>query len=188
MTVLISGLAIFLGVHLLPTLPRLRDALVGRVGEQRYKGVFSIVSAAGLALIVAGYAWSDDQARVFAPVPAARAAAPWAMTLSFILLAAANMRGHLRSVLRHPMLLGVIVWSLVHLLANGDRTGTVLFGAFLAYALIDLASALARGAVKSFEPVPKHDAIAVGAGIVVALAVMTFHRMLFGVPVVPFGV
>lgn len=187
MTLLIAGLAIFLGVHLLPAMPAARLALVGRWGDQRYKTIFALASAAGLALIVAGYALSGDRVPVFAPLPVARALAPWAMTLSFILLAAANMRGHLRRRLRHPMLLGVIVWSLVHLLANGDRAGTVLFGAFLAYALVDLASAINRGAVKSFEPTIRHDAIAVVGGTVVALAVMTFHRLLFGVPVVAFG-
>ena len=188
MTLLIAGLAIFLGVHLLPTMPRLRQALVESLGELRYRGVFSLVSALGIALIVAGYAWSDDRTRLFAAVPAAKAIAPSMMTLSFVLFAAANMRGHLRRWLRHPMLVGVIVWSAVHLLANGDRTGTVLFGAFLAYALVDLASAIRRGAVRRFEPTAKHDAIAIVAGILVALAVMTFHRVLFGVPVVPFGV
>lgn len=188
MALLIAGLAIFLGVHLVPTLPRVRQGLVERLGELRYRGIFSLVSALGLALIVAGYAWSDDRTRVFAAVPAAKAIAPSAMTLSFILFAAANMRGRLRRLLRHPMLIGVIIWSGVHLLANGDRTGTVLFGAFLAYALVDLASAVRRGAVKRFEPTARHDAIAVGAGILAALAVMTFHRVLFGVPVVSFGV
>jgi uncharacterized membrane protein len=188
MTLLVLGLAIFLGIHLLPALPPARLALVGRWGEQRYKGLFSLASAIGLALIVAGYAMSDDRARIFAALPGAKAIAPYAMTLSFILLAAANMRSHLRRLLKHPMLLGVIVWSLVHLLANGDRRGTVLFGAFLAYALIDLASAVQRGAVKSFEPTIRHDGIAIVAGTVVALAVMTFHRVLFGVPVVGFGV
>jgi uncharacterized membrane protein len=187
MTLLIAGLAIFLGVHLLPAMPAARLALVGRWGDQRYKIIFALASAAGLALIVAGYALSGDRVPVFAPLPVARALAPWAMTLSFILLAAANMRGHLRRRLQHPMLLGVIVWSLVHLLANGDRAGTVLFAAFLAYALVDLASAIRRGAVKSFEPTIRHDAIAVVGGTVVALAVMTFHRLLFGVPVVAFG-
>ena len=63
----------------------------------------------------------------------------------------------------------------------------MLFGAFLAYAIVDLASAIGRGAVKSFEPMVKHDVIAVVGGIAVALAVMTFHRVLFGVPVVQFG-
>lgn len=188
MTLLIAGLAVFLGVHLLPALPQARLALIGRWGDQRYRNIFSLASAAGLALIVAGYALSGDRVPVFAPLPMARALAPYAMTLSFILLAAANMRGHLRRRLQHPMLLGVIVWSLVHLLANGDRAGTVLFGAFLAYALVDLASAIRREAVKSFDPLLKHDVIAVIGGAVVALAVMAFHRVLFGVPVVAFGV
>jgi uncharacterized membrane protein len=188
MSLLILGLAIFLGVHLLPALPPARVALVRRWGDRRYKGIFSVASAIGLALIVAGYALSADRARIFAPLPAAKTLAPYAMTLAFILLAAANMRSHLRRLLKHPMLLGVLVWSLVHLLANGDRTGTVLFGAFFAYALVDLASAVQRGAVKPFEPTIRHDAIAIAAGVVVALGVMTFHRVLFGVPVVGFGI
>ena len=76
-------------------LPPARAALVGRWGEQRYKGHFSLASALGLVLIVAGYAHSGDRVPVFAPLPAAKAIAPLAMTLSFILLAAAKpMRDH----------------------------------------------------------------------------------------------
>ena len=86
------------------------------------------------------------------------------------------------------MLLGLLLWSGVHLLANGDARGSVLFGAFLVYAVVDLVSASARGAIKSFTPVVKHDVIAVVAGTVLALVVMTFHRSLFGAAVVPFGV
>lgn len=188
MKMLIAGLAIFLGFHLLPALPRARLAVVARLGEQRYKAVFSLASLVGLALIVAGYALSDDRGRVFSPFPAARAVAPYAMALSFVLLAAANMRSHLRRYLQHPMLIGILIWSSVHLLANGDRAGTALFGAFVAYAFVDLVSAIERRAVKAFEPAIRHDVIAVGAGIGVALAVMAFHRVMFGVAVVPFGV
>lgn len=188
MAILVAGLVLFLGIHLVPALPAARSALAATWGENRYKGAFSLVSALGLVLIVAGYALSDDRTRVFAPLPAARAIAPYAMVVSFILFAAANMRGYLRQSIRHPMLLGLLIWSIVHLLANGDRTGTVLFGAFALYAIVDLVSAIARGAVKSFEPTVKHDVIAVLGGTAVALAFMTFHRQLFGVAVVPFGV
>ena len=188
MTVMIAGLVLFLGVHLVPALPPARAALAANWSENRYKGVFSAISALGLVLIVAGYALSDDRTRLFAPLPAARTIAPYAMVVSFILFAAANMRGHLRRTIGHPMLLGLLIWSTVHLLANGDRTGTVLFGAFAVYAIVDLGSAIGRHAVKSFEPMVKHDIIAVLGGTLVALAVMTFHRLLFGVPVVPFGV
>ena len=85
------------------------------------------------------------------------------------------------------MLLGLTIWAAVHLAANGDTRGTVLFASFLAYAAVDFASALRRHAVKSFEVAPRHDLIAVVAGIVVALLTMALHRVLFGVRVVPWG-
>ena len=166
----------------------MRAAVVAQYGERRYKGVFALVSAIGLVLIVVGYIVADDRTRVFAPFPAARAIAPYAMSISFILFAAANMRGHLRRIVRHPMLLGLAIWATVHLLANGDRAGTVLFGAFLAFAAIDLVSAIGRGAVKDFVPEVKYDVIAVVGGIGVALVVMTLHRVLFGVAVTGFSI
>jgi len=97
------------------------------------------------------------------------------------------MRTHIRKALRHPMLLGVLIWAAVHLCANGDTRGTVLFGAFLVWALVDLVSVVSRHAIKEFEPDARQDVIAIAAGVVLALAVMTFHRTLFGVAVVPFS-
>src|SRR4030095_16751432 len=126
-----------------------------------YKAMFALVSAIGFVMIVVGFAIADPNPRVFDPFPAARAIAPYAMTISFILFASANMRGHLRKVVHHPMLLGLRIWATVHLLANGDLRGTILFGAFLAYAVIDLVSAVSRGAVKTFLPEPKFDAMAI---------------------------
>lgn len=187
MSVLAAGLVIFLGIHLVPAFPNLRTRLVARLGERRYKGLFSLASAAGLALIIAGYALAPSNERVFSPNAAAIVVAPVAITLAFILFAAANMRGYLRHALQHPMLIGLAVWSAVHLLANGDLRGTLLFGAFLAFATLDLASAISRQAVKPFVPSVKFDLMAIVGGLVAALAVMALHRMLFGVPVVAFG-
>ena len=187
MTLLIIGLALFLGMHLLPMAPALRNRLFETWGEPRYKGTFSVVSLAGFALIVAGYYFGERGPQMFAPVAAARVIAPEAMTVAFILFAAANMRGHARRLLRHPMLIGILIWSGVHFLANGDLRGTVLFGAFFAYAVADLVSAVARGAVRTFDPSLRYDVMAVVGGIVVALVVMALHRYLFGVRVVPFG-
>ena len=70
------------------------------------------------------------------------------MVISFIFLAATNMRTHIRRAVRHPMLIGVGIWAMVHLLANGHAKATLLFGAFLAYVLIDIISATRRHAVK----------------------------------------
>jgi uncharacterized membrane protein len=184
---MVIGLVAFLAPHALPMAPPLREGLVRRWGENRYKIVFSLVSAAGLAMIVAGYATGERGTQWFAPSPAARAIAPSSMTVAFILLAAAHGPSHLRALLRHPMLIGVLIWSVVHLLANGDARGTVLFGALAAYAAIDLLSVVSRGAVASFVPRWRSDVIAVVAGIAVALLVMLLHRYLFSVRVVPFG-
>ncbi len=188
MTTLALGLVLFLGIHLLPTVPSTRGALAARLGDKRYRGVFSLISLAGLVLIVVGYRGAGPGAQLFAPIPAAIAIAPIAMTVSFILFAAANMRTHLRRALGHPMLIGTAIWAGVHLAANGDARGTLLFGSFLAYALVDLVSAVRRRAVKAYEPVVRQDVIAVVAGVVVTLAVMIFHRVLFGHAVVSFGV
>jgi uncharacterized membrane protein len=181
-------LALFFAPHLLPVVPSLRTALVERAGDRGYRIAFSLVSAVGLLMIVFGYAYADKGTQLFAPVAAARAIAPYAMVLAFILLASAHAPSHLRAKVKHPMLIGILIWSAVHLLANGDVRGTVLFGAFLAYVLIDLASVIGRGAVASFVPRARADVISIVAGSVVALLVMTFHRILFGVGAVPFGV
>ena len=188
MTLLIAGLVLFFAAHVLPMSPSQRAALVAKWGERRYKGVFSAVSGLGFLLIVIGYAYADRGAQWFAPFPAARAAAPYAMIVVFILLAAANSPSRIRAAIKHPMLIAVLIWSVVHLLANGDARGTILFAAFAVYAIVDLLSVWKRGAVASFAPRPRADAIAIVAGTIIALVVMTFHRVLFGPMVVSFGV
>lgn len=184
MAPLILGLVLFLGIHLVPTIPPLRARWVAALGAGRYKAAFSLTSALGLALIVIGYMTAPRGDQLFQPSDAARAVAPLAMIASFILLASANMSTHIRAALRHPMLIGVGIWAGVHLLANGDARGTLLFGSFLAYVLIDLASAISRHAVKPFVPAAKYDAMAVAGGVALAIVVMLFHRMLFGMPAV----
>ena len=186
MGLLVPGLVLFLGVHLVPTSPPLRRSLVARMGERGYRGAFSAVAAAGLALTVAGFARAPSEPMLFAPMPWAIAAAPSVVGAAFVLLAAARLQGHLRRIVRHPMLAGTILWAGVHLAANGDPASTILFGAFLAWALVDLASAIARRAVRVFEPNVAHDAIAVVAGIGGMLAFAALHRVLIGVKVVPF--
>ena len=182
MTVMIAGLALFLGIHLVPTVPALRARLAARMGENPYRAVFSIISVTGLVLMVAGYRMAPDGAQLFAPLPAARAAAPIVVTLAFVLLASANMRTHIRRSVRHPMLIGVILWAAVHLLANGDTAGTVLFASILAWATIDLVSAMQRGAIKAFVPSWAHDAIAVSAGLALAWLTLRYHGVFFNTP------
>src|SRR5437879_2378773 len=155
-------------------------------GEQRYKGRFP------------WWRWRDWRVRRRlrgsgtggAPVPAvtvrdrARAVCDHAVIRA---PRGANLRGHIRRVLKHPMLIAIAIWAAVHLLANGDTKGTVLFASILAYALVEFVSAVQRHATKLFAPSARHDAMAVAAGIVAALAVTAVHRVLFGAAVVPWG-
>jgi uncharacterized membrane protein len=177
---LVLGLVLFIGIHLLPMAPGLRAQVATRLGEGPYRGLFALVSAAGLVLIVVGWPGTPERVEIFAPIPAARVAAPLAVSIAFVLFAAANMRTHIRVWLRHPMLIGLLIWSGVHLLANGDFAGTVLFGSFAAYSVVAIASAEARGAVKPVLPAWKHDAFALVAGLLVSYLVMRFHAQIFG--------
>lgn len=188
MTLLIAGLVVFLGVHVLPMAPAGRQRVLAAWGERRYKLTYSVLAVLGLVLIVLGWRSAGPGAQLFAPFPLAIAVAPYAMTLAFILLASSHSPSHIRATVKHPMLIGVILWSIVHLLANGDARGTLLFGALLVYSLVDLVSVTRRGAVAVFQPRVRADVISIVAGIVVALLVMTFHRVLFGPAVVPFSV
>jgi uncharacterized membrane protein len=187
MTLLIVGLALFFVAHMVPMFPARREALVANWGPERYKGVFSAASGLGLVMIVVGYAYGDRGAQWFAPSSAAHAVAPLAMIVVFILLAAANSPSHIRAAIKHPMLIALLIWSIVHLFANGDARGTILFGAFAVYAIVDLFSAIRRGAVKSFTPSARADVICIVAGTAIALLIITFHRFLFGPRVVAFG-
>jgi len=56
MLVLVAGLVLFLGIHSVSIVaPRWRLAMVDRLGEWPWKGVYSIVSAVGLVVLVVGY-------------------------------------------------------------------------------------------------------------------------------------
>ena len=180
MSVMIVGLALFIGVHLVPVAQGLRARLITTLGDKRYRASFAAVAAVGLILIIVGYHLRPERVQLYPPFAWARAAAPLVMTLSFILFAVANMRTHIRRAIRHPMLIGLILWAGVHLLANGDLTGTVLFGSFLAYGVVALVSAIRRNAVKIFVPQWKYDAMAVVGALVLAYVTMRVHPALFG--------
>ncbi|MDQ6618202.1 MAG: NnrU family protein [Pseudomonadota bacterium] len=181
MVLMIAGLALFLGIHLVPASRPVRDALTQGLSDRRYKALFSALSAIGLVLIVLGYRLAGPSDRLFAPLPAARAAAPFIVTAAFVLLAASHMRGHIRRVLQHPMIIGILLWSGVHLLANGDRRGTYLFGGFVAWAIVDLVAALRRGPAAPFEAHVRYDLMAIVGGLIVAGIVVALHQPLFGV-------
>lgn len=148
MIVLVVGLLLFLGPHSL----RLyaddwRSRRIASMGEGRWKGLFSLVSIVGLALIVWGYglARASQGAPLWAPPVWTRHLASPLTLVSFVLIAAAYVpRSRMRALVGHPMLLGVALWALAHLLANGGVADLVLFGAFLVWAAVDFVASRRR--------------------------------------------
>jgi uncharacterized membrane protein len=191
MAILIIGLVVFLGIHLLTTRRETRAALVGRFGEGGYKLAYSLVSAVGLVLVIVGFGAARDAGPpiLWTPPEALRHLALLLNLPIFILFAAAYLPGRIKSATKHPMLLAVKIWATAHLLANGDLASILLFGSFLAWAVIARIAAKRREAV---EGVPiragpaRNDVIAVVIGLVLYVLMVTWgHPHLIGVPVLP---
>jgi uncharacterized membrane protein len=189
LSVMILGLVLFLGVHLLTTQRSLRARFVVSMGEGGYKGFYSLVSLAGLGLVVWGFAHyrSAGMIDVWHPPAAFRHITEALMLPAVILVAASYIRGRIYTTLKHPMLAGVKLWAAAHLLANGDLGSIILFGGFLAWAVFDRIS-LKRRSDAGAPPIPVggvgNDLIAVVVGIVAYLALgFVFHPVVIGVPV-----
>jgi uncharacterized membrane protein len=188
MTVLIVGLVLFLGVHSTRIVADgWRSEQIARMGERKWKGLYSLLSIVGFVLLVWGYGIARTQPVVLwaSPTWARHLAGPLVL-VSFVLLAAANVpRNHIKAWLHHPMVLGVQLWAVAHLLANNTLADLVLFGAFLVWALFSYLAARARDrAARTVYPPgsARGTTIAVVGGLVVwALFAFWAHAFLFGV-------
>ena len=189
MTYLILGLILFLTIHSVRIVADdWRTRTITRVGEGAWKGIYSLISLAGFVLLVWGY----GQARMgsvvlYDPPTFTRHIAGLLMLVSLVLVAAAYVPGnHFKAALGHPMLLGIKLWAFAHLLANGRLAEVMLFGAFLAWAIMDFIAARRRDrAAGTVYPVGQAMrtvlTVAAGAGAWAAL-VFGLHLWLIGVP------
>lgn len=193
MALLIAGLVVFFGVHVVPMLRQFRAGLIEKLGENGYKGLFSLVSAIGLGLIIYGYgmARADGPPLVYDPPLWTRHVTMLLMVPVFIFLVAAYVPCKLRMAMKHPMLVAIKLWALAHLLANGDLPSVLLFGSFFVWAVLDRISVKRRGAGAGQGPVPMSepgrysDVVVILAGLVIyAVFVWKLHVLLIGVPVV----
>lgn len=188
MLVLILGLILFLGPHSVRIFADgWRSRMIARLGENGWKGLYTLVSIVGLVLIVWGFGLAREN-----PIPLWYPPS-WLKHLAFLLnliafvLFAAYMvpAGRIKARLGHPMLLSVKAWALAHLLSNGTLAHVVLFGAFLVWAIADFAANRRRdranGVVRVAGPV-RNDVIAVVGGFLVWAAFLwRVHEWLIGV-------
>ncbi|TNE78601.1 MAG: NnrU family protein, partial [Gammaproteobacteria bacterium] len=186
MAMLIAGLVIFLGIHSLSIVNEpLRNRLSNSMGEWPFKGAYSVVSLLGLVLIVIGYGAARLEPTVlYTPPGWLRHVAMLLLIPVFPLLFATYFPGRIKATLKHPMLVAVKLWALAHLLANGMLHDVLLFGAFLAWAVVDRIS-MKRRTQRAIITMPKsgaNDAIAVIGGLAVYfITVFWAHQWLIGV-------
>ena len=187
MTLMVLGLLLWAFVHLFPSvMPAARSALIDKLGEGPYKGLFALDLVIAILLMVFG--WRSATAEIwYAPPLAGAAPVTWVLVLiAFVLMGAANAPTNIKRHLRHPMLTGVIVWGVAHLLANGDNRSVILFGALTLWAVIAIVTINRRdGAWEKPEAVPvSKDVVLVAIGAVLTAVVAFFHEYLSGVTLI----
>ena len=182
MNLLILGIIIFFSIHLVPILP-IKNILINRLGENKYKGLFSLIALAGLLIIIYGFAHADFHP-VWDPLPYSREIALALMPISMILLAAANIQTNIKKFIKHPMLIAILIWSFVHLIANGDLRSIILFGSFGLYALIDIffSKKVLTTNIEAKYTLSK-DIMVIIIGLVAYLIIVYYHQFIAGVTI-----
>jgi uncharacterized membrane protein len=185
MEVLIAGLVVFLGVHSLAIVaPELRTRVLGRVGEGPWKGGYALASLIGFVLIVYGFGMARQSPTVlYVPPHWMRHVTFLFMLPVFPLILAAYLPGRIKAATKHPMLAAVKFWAFGHLLANGMLADVLLFGGFLAWAVVDRISLKRRPqTMRTAPPGRFNDLIAVILGLALyAFFIAWAHVRLFGV-------
>jgi len=184
----ILGLVLFLGAHVFVSLRQNRAALISKLGHGPYLGLFSLVAIIGLFLIGFGFARyrAEGLIPIWYPPPWTRQIVVVLMWPASIAVVAAYIPGDIKRVLKHPMLVGVKLWAIAHLCANGDLGGIILFGSVLIWAGYDRVTLKYRG--DAGAPAiriggRRNDLIAIVVGTVLYLALgFLFHPLVVRLP------
>jgi uncharacterized membrane protein len=148
-------------------------------------GLYSLVAIAGFVLVVWGYGLArTDPVLLYSPPVWLRHMAMLLLVPVFPLFLAAYFPGRIQAATKHPMLAATKLWAVAHLLANGMLADVILFGAFLAWAVVDRISMKRRTPrpIPGAPPSRANDLIAVLAGLALYVAfVLWLHTWLIGV-------
>ena len=189
MTLLVLGIVIFLGMHLVRVVaPGLRARVIEGLGKGPWMGLYALISLVGLGLIIYGFGQArGDTGVLYNPPVFLKHIALLVMLLAFISLAAGFLpAGRIAVALKHPQILAIKIWALAHLLANGETSSVLLFGSFLAWAVI-LRISLKRRERAGERVLPmfksaRNDLLAVVVGLAAYLLfVWRLHELLIGV-------
>ena len=185
MVLLTLGVLLFAGVHFIPSLaPALKTRGLNRLGENGYKGVFSLLLLIAFALMIVG--WRSVEPRLwYQPPPGLHNIALGLLVVAFWLLVVSARNSRWRLLVRHPQLTGVALWGFSHLLLNGDNRSTVLFGGMLLWSVAEIAAINRREGVwiKAAPPGWGAEAVTALIAVVTVAVVVYLHPWLSGMPV-----
>ena len=189
MWALIAGIILFLAVHSIRVVaPDFRERMINNLGEMKWRGIYSLASIAGIVVLVWGYGQARyDNVFLYSPPVWMNHLQSLLMLIAFVFFVASIVPdSHIKKAVGHPALLSVKIWAVGHLLVNGDLASLLLFGSFLAWAVITLISAKRReDATLTGDPKVRNDIVVVTGGVVLwALFVFWLHELLIGVPVI----
>ena len=185
MMMLTAGVLLWIAVHLFPSvLPGARKGLVEKLGEGPYKGLFALDLVIAILLMVFGWRSATPEYWYAPPLAGMQTVTFVLVAIAFVLMGAANAPTNLKRHIRHPMLTGVIVWAVAHLLANGDSRSVILFGGLGIWAVTAIFAINNRdGAREQPESVPaSKDIVLIAIGAALTAVVAFFHEYLSGVP------
>ncbi|MGI9315727.1 MAG: NnrU family protein [bacterium] len=187
MILLILGVLLWSIAHLVPALARpMRQALIDKLGSNAYRGLFSVVIVLSIVLMVIG--WRSTPETYVYQLPAwSRPIGFLLMIVSFVLFGAANYATAIKRVLRHPMLTGLIFWSISHLITNGTTRALVLFGGLGLWAIIEIPLINAREGAYTAPDSPglKGELKGLAISAVVFIVVIFLHPYFAGVSPIP---
>lgn len=183
MTVLVLGLTLFFAPHVLREFglrQPLKDALPS---EGAYMGLYSLVSLAGLGLIIWGKSLAPFQ-MIWQPIYEWRSLSLMLMIPALICFVAGNVPlSYLRKIMGNPMLFGILLWSLSHLWSNGDLASMLLFGSFAFWASVKMCTLRTVVDVESKSPEFIWDIVSLLIGLGLYVVIGLYHGELFGVGV-----
>lgn len=185
MPTLIIGLILFFSLHSLAIVaPQWREQKRRQWGQPAWRWIHSLGSLLAVALIAWGYAQTRITPTVlYVPPSWSRAATMLLMLAVFPMVYATFLPCRIHSALKYPDLVAIKTWAVAHLLANGMLADVLLFGSFLAWAVINRISLKRRVRVLPLGvPSPFNDLVCVIAGVVTYLLFLLYlHYRLIGI-------
>jgi uncharacterized membrane protein len=183
MEIMIIGLLLWSLVHFIPSLtPSIKISLQKKMGEAGYKIAFALSMVISLVLIVFG--WRDSvPSHIYSLDFPTKHLTMGLMVFAFVLFGAAQYPSRIKTFIRHPQLMGLVVWSVAHLLSNGDSRSVVLFTTLGIWALLEMIFINRRDGIRDKPEIPSwgRELRGLAISLVIFVVIIFAHPYIAGV-------